>query len=160
MPTKIKMNSPSVTAGGGEIVKKTNAWSAGAVMKMSAAPITAKTPANFVLRSHSKTSPASGINNPTIMKNPANARVRISGERVSTPNGVNRKPKMKPIPNKTAKARIALVKGVFVECDLYNFILYLYISLKNNIFTDLKIRGSQLPSNSSNYKVNLYLYKI
>jgi hypothetical protein len=67
-----------VTAGGGETVKKNNAWSAGAVRKMNAAPITAKTPANLVLRSHSKTSPASGINNPTIMKNPANARVRIS----------------------------------------------------------------------------------
>lgn len=74
MPTKINMNSPSVTAGGGETVKKNNAWSAGGVRNMSAAPITAKTPANLVFRSHSKTSPASGINNPTIMKNTANTK--------------------------------------------------------------------------------------
>ena len=127
MPTKIRMNSPSVTAGGGEAVKKNNAWSAGAVRKMSAAPITAKTPANLVLRSHSKTSPASGINNPTVMKNPANARVRISGERVSTPNGVNRKPKMKPIPNKTANMRIALVRGAFIDLELFFFINYLLL---------------------------------
>ena len=49
------------------------------------------------------------------MKNPAKAKVRISGERVSTPKGVNRNPKMKPIPNKTAKIPIALVKGAFFD---------------------------------------------
>ena len=119
IPTKIRMNSPSVTAGGGETVKKNNAWSAGGVRNMNAAPITAKTPANLVLRIHSKTSPASGINNPTVMKNPAKARVRISGERVSTPNGVNRKPKMKPILNKTANIRIALVRGAFIDLKLF-----------------------------------------
>lgn len=112
---KIKINSPSVTAGGGDTVKKYNAWSAGAVRNMRAAPITAKTPAALFFLSHTKTTPASGINNPTIIKNPAKAKVRISGERVSTPKGVNRNPKMKPIPNKTANIRIALVKGAFVD---------------------------------------------
>ena len=116
MPTKIRTYSPAVTAGGGETVKKKSAWSAGAVRKRSAASITAKTPASLGLRSHSETSPASGSNNPTVMKNPANARVRSSGIRVSTPKGVNRKPKMKPNPNKTANTRSALVRGVRARC--------------------------------------------
>ena len=111
MPTKIRTNSPTVTAGGGETVKKNSAWSAGAVRKMSAAPITAKTPASLGLRRYSETSPTSGINNPTVMKNPPNARVRISWNRVSTPNGVNRKPTIKPNPNKTANTFSALVMG-------------------------------------------------
>jgi hypothetical protein len=113
---KIRMNSPMVTAGGGETVKKNSAWSAGGVRKLSAPPITAKTPASLGLRSHSEISPTSGINKPTVMKNPANARVRISWNRVSTPNGVNRKPKMKPNPNKTANTFSALVMGrAFVD---------------------------------------------
>jgi hypothetical protein len=55
------------------------------------------------------------------MKNIANNKVRISTERVSTPNGVNRKPKMKPIPNKTANMCIALVKGAFIDLELFFF---------------------------------------
>jgi hypothetical protein len=116
MPMKIKMNSPMVTAGGGETVKKNNAWSAGGVRNMSAAPITAKTPASLGLRRYNEISPASGINNPTIMKNPPNARVRISWNRVSTPNGVKIKPIIKPNPNKTANIFSALVMGrAFVD---------------------------------------------
>ena len=45
------------------------------------------------------------------MKNPANARVLISWNRVSNPNGVNRKPTIKPTPNKTANTFSALVMG-------------------------------------------------
>ncbi|MBZ2166724.1 hypothetical protein [Methanobacterium spitsbergense] len=110
------MNSPAVTAGGGEIVKKNRAWSAGAVMNMNTASITAKTPASLGLRSHIETSPASGSNRPTVMKNPAKASVRSSGIRGSTPNGVKRKPKMKPKANKTANTRSELVKDTRVRC--------------------------------------------
>ena len=119
MPTKIRMNSPAVTAGGGETVKKNNAWSAGAVRNISAASITAKTPANLGLRSHSETSPARGINKPTVMKNPANAKVLSSGIRVSTPNGVKRKPKMNPNTNKPANMRSALVRDAFFDGSLF-----------------------------------------
>ena len=109
------MYSPAVTAGGGVTVKKNNAWSAGAVRNRRVALITAKTPASLGLRSHSETSPARRINNPTVMKNPANDRVRSSGIRGSTPNGVNRKPKMKPNPNKTVNTHSALVRCDFVD---------------------------------------------
>lgn len=122
MPTKIRMYSLAVTAGRGETVKKNNAWSAIAVRKRSVAPINAKIPASLCLRSHRETSPASGINNPTVMKNPANARVRSSGIRVSTPNVVNRKPNMKPNPNKTVNMRSALVKGVRARCFPCRFV--------------------------------------
>ena len=105
MPTKINTNSPIVTAGGGETEKKNSAWSAGAIRKMSTASITATTPANLVFLNHNKTIPARGINNPTIVKNTANHSVRISGVRVSNPRGVNKKPTMKPTPNKTASIR-------------------------------------------------------
>ncbi len=123
IPTKMRMYSPAVTAGGGGTVKKNFAWSAGAVKNRSAASITAKTPASFGLRSSSETSPASGINNPTVIKNPANARVRSSFIRVSTPNGVNRKPRMKPNPNKAAKTRSVFPKGVLGLDDEDNRIL-------------------------------------
>jgi hypothetical protein len=115
--TKIRMYSPAVTAGGGGTVKKNFAWSAGAVRKRNTASITAKTPASFGLLNISETSPATGINNPTVMKNPANAGVRSSFIRVSTPKGVNRKPRMKPNPNKIASIRSAFPKGVFVLDD-------------------------------------------
>ncbi len=111
MPIKIRMNSPMVTAGGGETVKKKSAWSAGGVRKFSDAPITANTPARLGLRRYSETNPIRGINNPTVMKNPANARVLISWNLVSNPNGVNRKPTIKPTPNKTANIFSALVMG-------------------------------------------------
>jgi len=104
-----------VTAGGGATVKKNRAWSAGAVRKSSTASITARTPASLGLRSHTETSPIRGSNIPTIMKNPAKARVRSSGIRGSTPSGLNRIPKMKPTPNKTANMRSALVRGAFVD---------------------------------------------
>lgn len=90
IPTKIKAYSPVVTAGGGAAVKKNNAWSAGALRKRSAASMTARAPASFGLRSHSETSTASGSNKPTVIKNPANARLRSSGIRGSTPSGVNK----------------------------------------------------------------------
>jgi hypothetical protein len=127
------MYSPAVTAGGGGTVKKNLAWSAGAVRKRSAASITAKTPASLGLRRNSETSPASGINNPTVIKNPANAKVRSSFIRVSTPNGVNRKPRMKPNPNKTDNTRSAFPKDVFVLDDEdISYFPILLSSLKNN----------------------------
>ncbi len=104
MPTKMRMYSPAVTAGGGGTVKKNIAWSAGAVRKRSAPLITAKTPASLGIRNN-KTRPAIGINNPTVTKKAANARVRSSFIRVSNPNVVNRKPRMIPNPNKTANIR-------------------------------------------------------
>ncbi|MGB8232915.1 MAG: hypothetical protein WCE60_02885 [Methanobacterium sp.] len=115
------MNSPTVTAGGGETVKKNNAWSAGAVRNISVAPITAKTPANLGLRSHSETIPTRGINKPTVMKNPANAKVLSSGIRVSTPNGVKIKPKIKPNTNKPANMRSELVRDDFFDVLLFSF---------------------------------------
>lgn len=111
MPTKISIYSPKVTAGGGDTVKKNSAWSAGAVKKMSIASVTASNPVSLGFLSHIETSPARGRSNPTVMKNTANASVRISFIRVSTPNGVKRKPKMNPNPNKTANMRSACVKG-------------------------------------------------
>src|SRR5438270_7787062 len=95
IPTNIRMYSPIKTAGGGGIVKKKLAWSAGGRRKENEASITAKTPASFALRGNTETNPASGINKPTVMKNPANAGVRSSRMRVSTPNGVSRKPQNK-----------------------------------------------------------------
>ena len=106
----------AVTAGGGKILKKESAWSAGAVMNMNTASITAKTPASLGLLSHIETSPASGINSPTVIKNPAKARVRSSGIRGSTPKGVKRKPKMKPKANKTANTRSELVRDKRLRC--------------------------------------------
>lgn len=77
--------------------------------------ITAKTPASLGLLSQTETSPIKGIRIPTIMKNPAKARLRSSGIRVSTPSGLSRIPKMKPTPNKIANIRSGLVRGFFVE---------------------------------------------
>ena len=57
----IKMYSPIVTAGGGESVKKNFAWSAGPVIKMNIALITARAPANLVLPSQIETSPMMGL---------------------------------------------------------------------------------------------------
>ena len=119
MPTKIRMYSPTVTAGGGETGKKNSAWSAGAVRKRSTASITAKMPASLGLRSHSEIKPAIGSNNPTVMKKPANAKVRITCIRVSNPNGVNRKPKIKPNPNKTANIFSAFVRGLRAGCFFF-----------------------------------------
>ena len=48
IPTKIRMNSPIVTASGGETVKKNKAWSAGAVKNMNITSMTAKIPAILV----------------------------------------------------------------------------------------------------------------
>ncbi|MGB7969140.1 MAG: hypothetical protein WCF28_06140 [Methanobacterium sp.] len=109
-PTKININSPIVTASGGETEKKNSAWSAGAIRKMSTASITAIIPANLVFLNHNKAIPARGINNPTIVKKTANHSVRISGVRVSNPSGVNKKPTMKPTPNRTASILPAFVK--------------------------------------------------
>ena len=114
IPTNIRMYSSIKTAGGGGIVKKNLAWSAGGRRKENEASITAKTPASFALRRNSETNPASGINKPTVMKNPANTGVRSSCMRVSTPNGVNRKPRTKPSPNKTASIRSALLNDEIV----------------------------------------------
>jgi hypothetical protein len=108
------MYSPIKTAGGGGIVKKNLAWSAGGMRKESEPSITAKTPASFALRKNSETNPASGINNPTVMKNAANAHDRSSWMRVSTPKGVNRKPRAKPRPNKTASIRSALLNDAII----------------------------------------------
>src|SRR5208283_5472483 len=114
-PTRMRIYSPAVTAGGGGTVKKTSAWSAGAVRKLSTAPMTARTPATFGLRNSSKTSPAIGINNPTVTKNAANARVRSSFIRVSNPSGVSRKPRMNPIANRTANIRSEFPKDFHVS---------------------------------------------
>src|SRR6266550_5501264 len=114
IPTNIRMYSPIKTAGGGGIVKKNLAWSAGGRRKESEASITAKTPASFALRRNSETNPASGINNPTVMKNPANAPDRSSWMRVSTPKGVNKKPRAKPSPNKAASIPSALLNDAIV----------------------------------------------
>ncbi|MHB8793342.1 MAG: hypothetical protein ACYC6O_08405 [Thermoleophilia bacterium] len=111
------MNSPAVTAGGGGTVKKNFAWSAGAIRKVNAASITAKTPATFGLLSSRETSPKSGTNNPTVMKNPANTGVRSSFIRGSTPNGVNRKPRTKPNPKRIANIRFAFPKDIFLLDD-------------------------------------------
>ena len=110
IPSSMSIYSPAVTAGGGVAVKKNFAWSAGAVRKLSAASTTAKTPASFGLRRNSETSAASGSNNPTIIKNPENHRVRSSFIRVSNPNGVNRNPTIKPTASKTANTFSALLK--------------------------------------------------
>jgi hypothetical protein len=114
IPTNIRMYSPTKTAGGGVTLKKNFAWSAGGTRKLNEALITAKTPASFVLRKNSETNPASGISNPTVMKNPANTGLRSSCMRVSTPNGVNRKPPTKPSPNKTASLPYALLNDAIV----------------------------------------------
>src|SRR4030081_260535 len=114
IPTNIRMYSPIKTAGGGGIVKKNLAWSAGGGRKENEASITAKTPASFALRRNSETKPASGINNPTVMKNPANAGLRSSCIRGSTPNGVNRKPRTKPSPNKAASIPSVLLNDAIV----------------------------------------------
>src|SRR3984893_5261060 len=114
IPTNIRMYSPMKTAGGGGGGEKNFAWAAGGMRELSEAPITAKTPASFALRKNSETNPASGISNPTVMKNPANTGLRSSWMRVSTPNGVNRKPPTKPSPNKTASLPSALLNDAIV----------------------------------------------
>src|SRR6202162_861139 len=114
IPTNIRMYSPMKTAGGGVVVEKNLAWAAGGVREENEASITAKKPASFALRRNSETNPASGINNPTVMKNPANAADRSSCIRVSTPNGVNRKPRTKPSQNKTASIPSALLNDAIV----------------------------------------------
>jgi hypothetical protein len=82
--------------------------------KLNEASITAKTPASLALRRKSETNPASGSNNPIVIKKAANTGVRSSCIRVSTPNGVNRKPRTKPSPNKTASIPSALLNDAIV----------------------------------------------
>ena len=109
IPIKIRRNSPAVTTVGGGTVKKSSAWSAGAVRKTSTASTTAKTAAAFGLRNN-RISPVIGSNNPTIIKNAVNPKLRSSFMRVSNPNGVNRNPIIIPMINRTANIRSLLPK--------------------------------------------------
>lgn len=115
MPIRIKRYSPNDTANGGGDVKKNSAWSAGAVRNRMAASSTARTPATFGLQNN-EINDAIGNMRPTVMKNPANASVRISLDRVSNPKGVNRKPSMIPMHSNNAK-----ILSLLLNDEIENF---------------------------------------
>src|SRR3982074_1972566 len=116
IPTQIRPHSPTKTAGGGATgeEKVSRGSGGGGMRKVNEASITAKTQARLSLRGKSETNPASGSNNPIVMKKAANTGVRSSCIRGSTPNGVKRKPRTKPSPNKTASIPCALLNDAIV----------------------------------------------
>ncbi|MGZ7068900.1 MAG: hypothetical protein ACXVH2_10910 [Methanobacterium sp.] len=97
--------------------------------KRSTASITARIPAIFGFKNN-ETNPKMGSNKSTIMKNPANARVRISFIRVSDHKGVNRKPIIIPNTNKTANIRSAFPKVVLDDENNFFSQINLYFQMR------------------------------